>query len=413
MDSTTLLATIETPGEVEQARIGSLYEAIQQVRDSRKPRGIRYEAAAVLVILLLAKMAGEKSMVGVAEWARLRGEWLRTVLPWGRSRFPCANTYTNVCDHIDGSQLSQVVGDFFQRMHQVVVEWEAEPTEAVVPETAAAATAVELDHLALDGKSLRGSRRTSPAPREAQQVVGLYQVTKQYMVAQRPIPGKGRERAAALQLLASRDLRGVLLSADALHTQPKWCRTVLAQGGHYLVIAKKNQATLREDIAALFGETPVWWLPEQNAHQTDKGHGRLEVRQIRVSSELADFLSPKWPGVQQVFRIDRRIRRHGQTTLETAYGMTSLSARQISPAHLLTTVRHHWHIENRSHWRRDVSLGEDNCHVTTGQVPQVLAALNNALLSLMDYLGVTNVARQIRVFAAAPADALGLLLNPL
>ena len=93
--------------------------------------------------------------------------------------------------------------------------------------------------------------------------------------------------------------------------------------------------------------------------------------------------------------------------------MTSLPPELLPPDALLALVRHHWCIENRAHWRRDVTLGEDACKVTCGQAPQVLAALNNVVLALLDLLGVKNAARQIRAFAAAPADALELLMQPL
>ena len=75
-------------------------------------------------------------------------------------------------------------------------------------------------------------------------------------------------------------------------------------------------------------------------------------------------------------------------------------------------MRQHWHIENRSHWRRDVTLGEDACLVTVGQVPQVLAALNNALLALVDFVKRPNLAATLRFFNAFPDKALDLLLFP-
>ena len=79
---------------------------------------------------------------------------------------------------------------------------------------------------------------------------------------------------------------------------------------------------------------------------------------------------------------------------------------------MLALIRTHWHIENRSHWRRDVTLGEDACRITRGQTPQVLATLNNTVLALIDRLHLPNLAAAIRHFAARPATALALLLSP-
>ena len=93
------------------------------------------------------------------------------------------------------------------------------------------------------------------------------------------------------------------------------------------------------------------------------------------------------------------------------YGLTSLPPKRADPARLLQLNRAHWHIENRLHWRRDVTLGEDHCQVRKGQVPQVLAALNNAVLALANALHISNLAAQMRVFNAHPERALALLLG--
>lgn len=415
MESSTVLARVEVPAVgLEDIEVGSLYAVLQQVTDRRKARGRRYEAAMLLVLILLAKMSGVKSMLGVADWVEYRAEWLRAVLPWKWPRFPCANTYTYLCNHVDGDEISEYIGKLFAHLYTPVLA----ATETTLPEgfgkeAAAQEEGPVLEHLALDGKSLRGSRRSGVVPQEAQFVVGLYNTTRGYMMRQIPIIGKGHERSAGLQLLSQVELQGKVVSADALHSQPKWCRRVLDQGGNYLIIAKANQSTLRSDIALLFSEEPRAWLPEEQASQTNKGHSRIEVRKLRVSSQLGEYLAPTWPGVQQVFQIERRIHRRGEPSTDWVYGMTSLPAAHLSPSQLLALVRQHWLIENRSHWRRDVTLGEDGCKVATGQAPHVLALLNNIILALLDYIGAPNAARQIRRFDALPDQALALLMHPL
>lgn len=412
MQSTTVFDRIELPTKPVEVEAQSLYEALRHVTDLRKARGRRYEAAAVLALIILAKLAGAKTMLGVADWVQLRAEWLRTALAWPWPRFPCANTYTYLCNHIELDELNRSMGDFFAHLGQTLTT-APEPDQPDDPATRSAPPVRGRVHLVLDGKSLRGSRRSWPQPVAPQFVVGLYNASHSYMLRQMPIPGKGREQAAGLALIDPMNLHGYVVSADALHTRPRWCQQVLQRGGDYLVIAKHNQPELHADIALLFSEEPRPWLPETHASSTDKGHGRLAVRRLRISTELDDYLAARWPGVQQVFRIERRIRRRGQLTTEYAYGMTSLPPKLLSPEALLALVRQHWRIENRAHWRRDVTLGEDACKVTCGQAPQVLAALNNIVLALLDLLGVKNAARQIRAFDAAPADALKLLMQPL
>lgn len=401
MECSALLEQIVIPESAQAADVQTLYQVLSQVGDRRKPRGKRYEAALVLTLVLLAKMSGQKGMSGIAQWARLRIEWVRSQLTLARESLPCGNTYQNVCDHIDLNELNQRLADFF-----------APAVEGQVTDEPAAAVPQRLRHWVLDGKCLRGSHRPAHA-QEAQSVLNLYDVQNQHVVAQRELAGKGHERTTALSLVQELELTGVLLSADALHTQPAWCHSVRRQGGDYLLIVKANQRLLRSDIALLFSEEPRPWLPEQSSYQVNQGHGRLEVRTLRSSRQLNAYLAPKWCDVAQVFQLQRRITRRQRTTTETVYGITSLSSQVAPPQRLLHLIRQYWQIENRLHWRRDVTLGEDACTVSRGQAPQVLATLNNVILALVDRLGVSNLAAQQRVFDAQPQLALDLILHPI
>jgi hypothetical protein len=124
-------------------------------------------------------------------------------------------------------------------------------------------------------------------------------------------------------------------------------------------------------------------------------------------------LAEQWSGLAQVFELEREIVRTGKVTYEKVYGITSLPAEAADARCLLTLVREHWHLENRVHWRRDVTLGEDGCQVKQSRAAQALAAVNNGVLMLMDRLGVENVKAQMREFAAHPLTAVALLFNPL
>ncbi len=183
--------------------------------------------------------------------------------------------------------------------------------------------------------------------------------------------------------------------------------------GHYVLIAKGNQSILRDDLRLFFTEPPADCRDWRTARTIDKGHGRLEIRELIATTELNDFLAGEWAGVAQVFQLTRTVTEDGQTHTEVVYGITSLSPKQASAARLLEVVRDHWAIENRLHWRRDVTLREDHCQVRKGQAPRVLAVLNSFLLAVMDWLGVSNVPKQMRIFDAHPLQAVRLLLGSL
>ena len=113
----------------------------------------------------------------------------------------------------------------------------------------------------------------------------------------------------------------------------------------------------------------------------DKGHGRVEVRTVRTTSLLT--LGGKWPGLEQGVELRRERRVKGKVTVEVSYAITSLSADHADAGRLLHLVRDHWQMENRSHWVRDVTLGEDACRVRSGAAPQVLAAFRNVAVHLL------------------------------
>lgn len=132
----------------------------------------------------------------------------------------------------------------------------------------------------------------------------------------------------------------------------------------------------------------------------DQGHGRIEERDLIVSTALQGDLD--WPGAQQVFRVTRRVvsKRTGVVRDEVVYGVTSLPPAQASAAQVLQVLRGHWHIENRAHWVREVTFGENVSPVRCGSIPQVMAALRNTVISVLRRAGATNLATARRRCAA-------------
>jgi predicted transposase YbfD/YdcC len=125
------------------------------------------------------------------------------------------------------------------------------------------------------------------------------------------------------------------------------------------------------------------------------------------------WFETEWAGMAQVFRVRRTVKEADTERQETVYGVTNLPRKKASSARLLALQQAHWRIENRLHYRRDVTLGEDACQVRQAGAPQALAALNGGVLALMDWLGVSNVASQMRHFCAHPEEALQLLCGRL
>jgi predicted transposase YbfD/YdcC len=224
---------------------------------------------------------------------------------------------------------------------------------------------------------------------------------------------KENELSIVSQFLSPVWVKGRIISADARPTQLTFCGDVTHGRGYFLLIAKGNQPTLRDDLHLFFSEPPADCQDWRQARTVDKGHGRLEIREVVASTELNEFLADKWTGGAQVFQLVRTVTRKGKTSKEVVYGLTALSPAQASAQNLLALVRQHWAIENRLHSRRDVTLREDACQVRKGEAPRVLAVLKSFLLALLDFIGVSNVPCQMRIFEAHPLQAVRLLLGSL
>jgi predicted transposase YbfD/YdcC len=138
-----------------------------------------------------------------------------------------------------------------------------------------------------------------------------------------------------------------------------------------------------------------------------KGHGRREKRALRVTPVLEKYLD--WPGGVQVFQLHRVRQLPAQVEQETVYGITSLGPQEADAARLQQLVRGHWAIENRLHWVRDQTLGEDGCRVRSGSAAQFLAACRNAVVHLLEQVTAASKAAATRFFAIHPRKAFPLI----
>jgi predicted transposase YbfD/YdcC len=147
--------------------------------------------------------------------------------------------------------------------------------------------------------------------------------------------------------------------------------------------------------------------------KVQKGHGRLEVREIWTSSYMNSYFARDWYGIAQIFMIRKTLIEKGEKKIIVRYGITSLPQKKANAQTILQIKQDHWKIENRSHYRRDVTLAEDASQVRINGAPAVLAAINTVILSLMDFIGVTNLAKQTRYYNAKPRKAIRLLFGRL
>lgn len=207
-------------------------------------------------------------------------------------------------------------------------------------------------------------------------------------------------------MLAALALQGAVVTGDAQFCQRDLCTQMLQQGGDYFFAVKENQPTLLDDLVVLFADPP-WDEPMPDDLRSGRGHGRQELRLLRCSAALAGYTD--WPGLGYACMVQRVVTRAGRTTYEESYAVTSLTPAQATAPQLQQLWRGHWGIENRLHWVREVTLGEDQGQVRTGSGPQALAAVRNAVSGVLRRAGHDNIAAALRTYAGRPDAALLLL----
>ena len=392
MERTTTVAGAE-PAPID---LDGLWVRLAALRDARHARGRRYALAVVLLLVVLAKLAGEDRPSGIADWVKHRraqlaaalGQALGVALP----RAPHHNTYRRVlAGAVAPGELDRVLGEFLGGCAGVGTS----------------------ELVSIDGKTLKGTvAADAPA---GEHLLAAYLPREGIVLGQLPAGGHDNEIGVAPALLGGVDLRGKVVAGDALHTQRQLSRQILAAGGDYLWVVKNNQPTLRADVELLFTaddrtvEGGQLRHDFRTARQVDKGHGRREVRQLTTSAELTGYCD--WPGLAQVFRLERE-RLHltsGKQQREVIYGLTSLAPADAAPARLLALGRAYWGIENGLHYRRDVTFHEDATRLTQGHAGHVMATLNNLVIGLLRLAGFTNLAAARRRCAADLTATLTLL----
>ena len=355
----------------------SLKEALSKIEEFRHAQGLRYSLLSILLLACVAMMCGARSESAIAEWGRNYGHtWLRR-LGIKRKTVPSQSTIHRVFKGID------VVA-----LEQAITEW----AESVLGEP------IPLDAIAVDGKTLRGSAKQGAPNAHLLSAVSHRLAT---VLAQVAIPDGTNEISQMDSLLEQVTLTGLVVTADALHTQATTAQAILDAGGDYLMVVKENQPTLRGEIELVF-ETATLAETVSRASSTTTHGNRIETRSLAVSSAMHGLSN--WPGLVQVMKLDRMVltKKTGELRQETVYGVTSLPSHRAKPEQLNTLWQKHWTIENKVHWVRDVTFDEDRSTVRSGNAPQAMAAIRNLAISLFRLRKEPNIAAAQRKYAARP-----------
>lgn len=388
----------------DYSRWSGLAKQLAQVIDVRSPQGQRYEWAYLLVLLAASLLAGEKTLVGMHNWLRTHEAELVQHLQPRRRRIPSLSTVGRVLQRVNVAALEQACSRF-QR------ELAGECGEAGAIRTRQGKLLVGQ---ALDGKTVCGAS----AHGELVHLVSLVRHEIGLVYDQDKAGVKTHERRVAETIFARNDLCDTVITTDAMHTCHKQAQQIRQGGGDYLFVVKGNQRALSEAICDAYTVLPPIGTCEEEfwQYETDtvhyRGHGRTE--QITLESTTALNLYLAFPDVAQVVRRSRQVTEHstGKITSSIEYLITSLDRNRVTLTQIEACRRRHWTIENVVHYSRDESFGEDRSQVRTGNAPQALAALRNAIAALLRIQGWTCLPRGFRYYNPSPQLSLQLLGVP-
>jgi predicted transposase YbfD/YdcC len=382
---------------MDEPQYSTLLEALSAVPDPRKARGKQYSWLLLLTLVSSALGSGERSGHGIASWVVEHTAALLLWLRPERGRLPSESTIRRALRQVDVVALEQRMAHY-----TCPIAATAQPQSAVISPQGEI-----LQGQALDGKAVRGAC----AHAQPTHLVSLVQHRSAVTLSQVAVEQKRNEISAAPALLQGRAGPGTVTTMDALLTQRALAEQIEQQGGYYLMVVKRNHRRLYDDLRLYF-ELPAIRADQEQSDRVQtvtKAHGRLETRTLECSTAGADYLV--WPGIAQIVRrtCERTVIKTGKHSVEVSYGLTNLGPDEARAAELEALWRGHWTIENRKHYVRDVTMGEDQGQAYCGSTPQALASLRNALIDLMRKDGWTNLADALRHYGASVPRVLALI----
>lgn len=332
---------------------GVLHGLFADLPDPRR-HNVRHRFTDILTIAILAVMSRANDWAEVVFYAQVRQAWLGTFLALPNG-IPCQDTFRRV--------FARINPDAFERCF---TRWTTNLSEA-------AGQLPEGRLIPLDGKTMRQSFEHA-WNKQGLHLVSAWCQHNQIVLGQLAVEDKSNEITAIPRLLEMLNIKKAVVTIDAIGCQREIAGQIKDQGGEYILAVKDNQPRLHQKVSSLLDEGALDQF-KGTSHgyhqQSNKGHGRLETRKTWVTDEVK-WLGPEllalWPGLSSVARVESTRQdlgdMSGKVTVEYRYYITSLKG--TDAARLAGLIRGHWEVENKLHWRLDMSFDEDRSRLRMG-----------------------------------------------
>jgi predicted transposase YbfD/YdcC len=385
--------------EQEEQALAFFEATLAPLPDPRTAQGQRYPLRAVIVIALMAMVCGCDDAQAMEYWGEANTAWLAGFLDMPHGP-PTQDVFLRVFAALDPEAFTAVFRAWVALLR---LRLEIQENNSAVPQDKNNA-APQGKHIAVDGKTSRGSF-DSGSGKKAIHTVSAWMSDVGLVIGQRQTEEKSNEITAIPELLRLLDIRGATVTIDAMGCQTEITKGIIEGGGNYLICAKENQPTLRQDIEKTFAEAddarrrsrdelarPDVEVFEQN----DKGHGRVETRRVRLCRDLNWLTAAeRWQGLSFIAEVMREVTTlaTGKTSSEKSYYIGS--DKQATAESAGAKIRAHWGVESKLHWVLDIAFREDDARHRAQNTAANLATLRHFALNIIRQdpdrkLGIAN-----------------------
>ncbi len=368
------------------SRVGSIKKYFVSLKDPRVRKRSDHRLIDIIAIALCGVIANCDGWTDIIDFANNRLAWFKRFLKLPNG-IPSHDTFERVFAKIDPAVFNRCC-----------IAWLRDVSDLV-----------GLGHLAIDGKTLRGSGSATHKPLH---LVSAWATEAQLSLGEVAVEGKSNEIKAIPELLKLLDLKGALVTIDAIGCQKAIAQQIVDKGGNYLLAVKANQERLLDDIQTTVAKATEGDLPNhQVAMVTTKaeGHGRIEQRTYIVITNLKDIRDRNcWMGLTTVGMCLRERTVNGTTTEEVHY---FIGSGRLGPRKVAKGMRGHWGIENNLHWHLDVHLGEDRSRIQQRNAARNFASMRKLALCVLKRHPAEKSIPRKRKLAAQNPDFLAEILT--
>lgn len=359
-----------------------LLDHFSALKDPRQLGKVVYPLPEVMLLILCASIAAADDFVEVQHWGETHTDFLRRFLPY-KDGIPSHDALNDLMNALNPKLFSECFVTWVNGLR------EGDP-----------------EIVAVDGKTSRRTHAVSKG-RKALHMVSAWASRQRLVLGQEATDVKSNEITAIPLLLERLELKGALVTIDAMGCQTKIAAAILDRGADYLLAVKDNQPALHDDIKRYFHDAPAEEL--ETCQTVDGDHGRIEVRRHVVSHKV-DWLAGdgRFPGIKTIAMVENQVERNGETSCERRYYISSTVLLALLFAN---AVRCHWHIENRLHWVLDVIFHEDLSRLRTGHGPHNMATVRHMVMNLLRAAKPGKSLKVRRKLAAWDPDYLQAILQ--